>query len=484
MRELTRREWGGGLVATLAMLSQGCATFSPGEERTLGREEAEEIERVVGLVREPRLVDYVRQVAGRLAQAAQRSDVAWQFNVADDAEANAFALPGGWVYVTRGLLALLNTEDELAGVLGHEMAHVLERHAARRAGAATPFALLFGVPAAILGTVSPTLGGVVGGTGRLASGAVLASYSRDQEREADERGIALAARAGWNPGALADFLHTLERDETLAGGDPTRPRFFSTHPSTPERAGRIQAAARAQARGAGAPLAGSRSAFLGRLEGLVVGDDPAIGVFLGRLFVHPELDVALEMPAQWKTVNSPEAAGAVAAPGGDAAVLVHVVGAGDDPAEGARADGLREPQLKRLQRAQVSALPAVRLLADTRDGDRVALTWIAHRKRVFRVTGIAPIRTWERYGPALERTVESFRPLRPADRERIVESRLRIRPARAGETVAQVLARGGGTWNAAQTAVANGTTVDARLAAGWPVKVPVAQRYTPLVALA
>src|SRR5215470_12748507 len=132
---VTRREFGGGLVATLAVLAGGCATISPSEEKKLGAEAAEEVERTVGLVSDPKLVGYVRQVAGRMAQVAKRPDVTWQFNVTDDIEPNAFALPGGYVYVTRGLVALLNSEDELAGVLGHEMAHVLERHAARRAGA-------------------------------------------------------------------------------------------------------------------------------------------------------------------------------------------------------------------------------------------------------------------------------------------------------------------------------------------------------------
>src|SRR5689334_5844504 len=196
---LTRREWSGGLLATIAMLAGGCVTISPSEERRLGQEEAHEVEETVGLVQDSALLGYVRQVAGRLTQAAETSGVAWQFSVADDAEPNAFALPGGWVYVTRGALALLNREDELAGVLSHETAHVLEHHAARRVRAATPFAVLFGLPASILGTVSPTLGGIVGGIGGLTSGAVLASYSREQERDADRRGIGLAARAGYNP---------------------------------------------------------------------------------------------------------------------------------------------------------------------------------------------------------------------------------------------------------------------------------------------
>ncbi len=400
----------------------------------------------------------------------------WQFNVTDDVEANAFALPGGYVYVTRGLVALLNSEDELAGVLGHEMAHVLERHAARRAGAATPFALLFGIPAGILGVISPTLGGIVGGTGELASGMVLASYSRDQERDADQRGIGLAARAGWDPAALASFLHTLEREEALAGQDPKRPGFFATHPATPERVGNVRAAARSQARGAATPIAGTRGAFLGKLEGLVVGDNPAAGVFLGSVFVHPGFDVALEMPAKWKTINTAEAAGAVA-PDGDAAVVLSLSGPGNDPIAIARADGLSDDQVKKLQRVRVASLPAALLVADTRSGQRAVLTWIAYQQRVFRVTGLARVRDWGRYGSVLERTAGTFRPLLLSDHERLVESRLRVRPAGAGETVAEVLARGGGTWTAAQVAVANGVATDAKLEPGWPVKVPVSRRY-------
>ena len=475
--KLTRREWGCGLIFATGLLASGCATISPREESALGREAAEEFERVTGLVRAPRIVDYVRRVGDRLVGGAQRRDVAWQFNVADEAEANAFALPGGWVYVTRGLLALLNSEDELAGVLGHEMAHVLERHAVRRVEAATPMTILFGVPAALLGAVSPTVGGLVGGTGRLVSTLALASYNRDQEREADDEGMALAARAGWDPAGLGSFLHTLERTEVLAGKDPNRPRFFSTHPSAPERVARIRTAAGTLPRADVAALAPGRGAFVGRLEGLIVGDNPAHGVFVDSRFVHPELDIAIDMPAGWKTAKSAELAGAVAALDADAAVIVHAVTTGDDPVAGARADGLSDAQLKRLQRAQISSLPAARMRADSRDGERLSLTWVAHRNRIVRVTGVAPIKVWDRYAPMLERATQSFRALRPADRERVMHSRLQVRRARPGETVAAVLARGGAMWSAAEAAVANGTTVEARLEADWPVKIPVTERY-------
>jgi predicted Zn-dependent protease len=220
-------------VALLGGLAAGaCTTVSPREERDIGRKEAEEVQRTVGLVDDPKVVEYVSAIGARLGQAAARPDIGWQFAVADDPAANAFALPGGWVYVTRGLLALANREDDLAAVLGHEMAHVIERHATSRVGAATPLAVLFGVPSGILSTVSPTLGGIVGGAGRVVTGLALAPYSREQEREADRVGIALSARAGWDPGALVAFLQTLERAEALAGSESKRSQFFATHPST------------------------------------------------------------------------------------------------------------------------------------------------------------------------------------------------------------------------------------------------------------
>ena len=479
---LSRRQCCAGLAAVLGGLAVGgCATVSPQEEQRLGRKEAEEVERTVGLVRDPQLVEYVGAIGRRLAQAAERPDIPWQWSIADEADANAFALPGGWVYVTRGLLALSNREEELAGVIGHEMAHVLERHAVSRAGAATPLAILFGIPSGILGMVSPSLGGIVGGAGRVVSGLALAPYSREQEREADRVGVALAARAGWDPGGLAVFLATLERAETLAGNASSRTSFFATHPSLPDRVATIDAQARSLSYTPAAGISAGRATFLKRLEGLVVGNNAANGVFAGRLFLHADLDLALEMPADWKTANNPEAAGAIA-PDEAAAVLLQVAGNGDDPVAGARADGLTDAQLQALRRLRISGLPAAALSASTRDGARIALTWIAHGGHIFRVTGVCGGADWERYRADFERTAASLRPLRPEDRARITDDRLRIRAARAGDSIADVLARGGAAWKPAQAAVANGVEPGQRLERDWPVKVAVSERYRPAAA--
>lgn len=476
---LTRRQCCARLAAVLGGLAAGgCVTISPQKERELGRKEAEEVERTVGLVRDPRLVEYVNAIGRRLAPATGRTDIAWQWNVADESDANAFAVPGGWVYVTRGLLALTNREDELAGVIAHEMAHVTERHAVNRVEAGAPLAILFGLPSALLGTVSPSLGGAIGDAGRFVSGLALAPYSRDQEFEADRIGSATAARAGWDPRGLAEFLGTLERADALTAGAAKRSSFFATHPAHPDRVKNIEAHAKALPSARIAPISGTRAALLGRLEGLVVGENAAHGVFVERLFLHPDLDLAVQMPAGWKTANGPEAAGAMA-PDEKAIVLLQVVGNGADPVAGARADGLSEAQAQKLRRFSIGPLPAAGLTAATKDGTRVALTWFTHRKHVFRVTGVCGPNDWERYHGEFERTTGSARPLRGEDLARITESRLRIRPARAGERIAQVIARGGAAWSAAQAAVANGVTAERPLERDWPVKVAVSERYRP-----
>jgi predicted Zn-dependent protease len=473
-----RRQWCGGVLA-LGVSAAGCAPIaliSPEREQQIGREEAEEVERTMGLVDDPALTAYVRQVGERLAAGAPRP-VAWQFRVADEAEPNAFALPGGFVYLTRGLMALLNREDELAGVLGHEMGHVLERHAVRRVTAATPFALIFGVPAALLDKVSPTLGGVVGGAGRLASGIVLSPYDREQEREADRLGVSLSASGGWDPRGLVGLLRTLEREDRLEGRGQGRVSFFSTHPSTPERVEGIEAAAAPLRRPTPAQTAATRARFISRLDRLLVGDNPAYGIFAGSLYVHPDLDLGVEVPSEWPVRLGPQGAGAMS-PDGSAVVLLLAAGQGDDPAQAARREGLTEPMVERLRRTEIGGLRAARLVADTRDGDRFDLTWVAHRRRVLRITAVTSVGDWPRHRQVFERVVASTRPLASAERERVTETRLRLEPARAGERLADVVARAGGAWPAPRVAVANGVAVDATLERGWPVKIAVRQRRT------
>ncbi len=252
-------------LGVVAVAAGGCATnpvtgrselvlVSAEREKELGRDEARRVEQEMGLLADPALVAYVQGVGQRLAAQSPRRDVEYRFQVVDRTEPNAFALPGGYVYVTRGLLVFVNSEDELAGVIGHEIGHVAARHSVQQISRAAPLAVVTGIGAAVTGVVSPGLGRAVGGAGAAASELILAPYSRDQEREADRVGQGLAAAAGWDPAGLPAFLKTLSREEDLSGGGPRRPSFLDSHPATPERVAATAEHARELARAPEAPM--------------------------------------------------------------------------------------------------------------------------------------------------------------------------------------------------------------------------------------
>jgi predicted Zn-dependent protease len=443
-------------------------------ELEIGREEARKVEESIGLARDADVALWVESVGKRLSGYSPRQNLSYHFYVVDSADVNAFALPGGHVYLSRGLLALVNEEDELANVLGHEIGHIAARHAVRRMTVSTPFAVLTGIPAVLTGIVSPALGDTIGGAGQLAGGLVLAPYGRDQEREADRIGMELAALAGWDPASMASFLSTLERDEQ-ASGTTRRTSWLDSHPSTPERVRLAAARAADLERGPRAPDSGDRRALVEKLDGLLLGDDPSQGVFIDSLFVHPDLDLAVRFPAGWQTYNGRAFVAAVA-PDEQAFVSLHVVGEGDDPLEGARADGVSEALETELQELTVAGLPARRLEVERRD-ETLVVSWVARDGLVYRLSGASTSESYASRRATFTSFVESLHGLRPAEREQVLESRLRGRPGLAGETLAELLARHASSWNPPQAAIANALDPEAPLHEGQLVKMAIPQPY-------
>ncbi|HTO05918.1 MAG TPA: M48 family metalloprotease [Myxococcota bacterium] len=466
------------MSAALALALAGCITQSG--EQQLGDEEAKKVEEQMGFVRDPALVAYVRALGAKLVAVSERPEGPWTFEVVDTREPNAFALPGGHVYVTRGLLVLTNSEDELAGVIGHEMAHVTARHSVKRIGAAVataPVTIATGLAGFAVGIVSPMLGSAVAGTGEMiTNGLVIAPYSREQEHDADEIGQALAAKAGYDPAALARFLHTLDRDFALQPGEKRTFHFLDSHPLTPDRVARLEERAPTLTRAASSPIAAGRSAFVTRLDGLVVGEDPAQGVFQNERFLHPDLGFALDFPAGWTTQNTNESVGAIS-PSKDAAVVLHL--AAQDSSLDQVLKELTEKQSDlSFERIRVNGLPAARTTLSGR-GQVNVITLIELQKTVYGVVGQSADSTAKQYGRVFRSTAGSFRALSAKERQSIRESRLRVRPARAGETPAAIAKRTSSTWDADRVAVANGVAATDAFQAGWPVKLALPQAYAP-----
>jgi predicted Zn-dependent protease len=311
-------------AATLAATA-GCLSAWPAESERIGaRDHPAILAQYGGEIADTALAAYVASIGQTLVRGTDKAAETWHFTVLDSPVVNAFALPGGRVYVTRGLLALANSEAELAGVLGHEIGHVIAGHGEDRIrrGNRVGIGVIVGVLIGGLLNGSEGMGDAAEWGMSLAQG-YLARHSQTEEFEADAAGIRLLAWAGYDPEAQATFLGNLGAQEALdrrmAGQDAGAGfDFFASHPSTDERVRRAGDLARKSAHIA-EPRTG-RAAYLGRIDGLTFGDKPEEGFVRGRRFSHPNLGFTFLAPEGFTLTNTPQQVIA-AHPGGARMIL-------------------------------------------------------------------------------------------------------------------------------------------------------------------
>ena len=469
------------LTALLTLPIAGCLTLLGGEQK-VGDEAARQIDAEMGIVRDAELTAWVGEIGRRLVAVSANPDRPFRFQIVDMAAPNAFALPGGHIYVSRGLLSLVNTEDELAGVIGHEIGHVVGSHASRRITLSAPFKIITGLTGWVTGILTPRVGKAIrDGGNTLTDGLLIAPYGRQQERDADRIGLKLAAAAGWNPEGLSDFLHTLGRDDELRSGGRRRTSWLDSHPATPERVEDTKKRAAKLERAELPRIAKDRNALLAKLDGLLVGDDVTGGVVVDNLFVQPEIGFTLGVPPGWDHQNAP--AQFIAAPkDGGAAIVLRVATEGHDPAE-------LMPELEKTlgrevdsQNVSLGGLPGIRMRINqrTRQG-RMTLdvVYFAVSGLILEVTGVAPEKVYERWSPVFDNAILDIRPPKASEIAALREERLRTAEARSGESLDQLVRRVDSAWSAPRVAVANGVEQDASLAAGFGVKIMREEAYTP-----
>ncbi|HEY6084302.1 MAG TPA: M48 family metalloprotease [Nitrospira sp.] len=448
------------------------------QEKKIGAEEAKNVEEQMGLLDDAALTGYLDMLGQRLAKESPRQDVVYQFRVADQIEPNAFALPGGYIYVTRGLLALTNSEDELAGVVGHEIGHVAARHSVQKISKQGPFAVAFGIASGLTGLVSPLVGNIIGGIGDFTQSLIFSPYSRSQETQADRIGQEMAAQAGWDPAALSSFLATLEREVELVTKGPARHSFFDSHPATPDRVAKTREHAKELKQARREPISPSREAFLARLDGLVVGQRADNGIIQGSTLIHPDSNFQIQFPEKWQIANSPLKIVA-AAPSGDVAIALSAAAEGSDPLDGARAveRASKVPIVQQTRTTTINGLPAAETQVDADGKVRMDLTWIAQGELIYQIAGIAHAKRFNDVRPLFVSTVRSFRPLTASERAGVKEKRIRLVPARAGETIGALAARTNSAWTENEIAVANGLAVEKPLQESRLLKVAIAELY-------
>ena len=418
--------------------------LSESDEARIGAEQHEQILAEFGGAHDdPALATYVTSIGRFLALTSERPHVGFTFTVLNSSVVNAFALPGGYVYVTRGLLALAGDEAELAGVLAHEIGHVAARHGSQRITGS----VLAQIGLGLLGmlTDSPELAGIA----QLGALAMIQSYSREQEFEADTLGVRYLARAGFDTDAMASFLSKMralsELDAYEAGRQPDSEDGFNilaTHPRTAERVRR--AIQEAGVRRVSQPII-AREIYLNKIDGILYGDDPEQGLVKGRQFIHPVLGFQFEAPPDFAMLNGQTQ---VLGRGPEGAILVFDGAARTDSrpmTEYIRDVWAEEAALTQLERFRVAGREAAtatlrtKIDGQTTDIRLVAIAFDSHS--IYRFAFLTPPAVTAKYDPLFRETTLSFRGVTAAEAAAVKPRRLVLHRVRPGDTQASIAAR-------------------------------------------
>jgi len=416
---------GGCVLLLFTFLLLSSAPASPWQndqdrgEIEQGREADQQIEAQYGFYEDEALGAYVTRIGDRMAELSERPHLPWTFRVLDSPVVNAFALPGGFVYVTRGLVAYAGSEAELAGVIGHEIGHVTGRHSkARQTGS-----FISGLAIFAGALLSDTVRDLVSlGVPQLAAGLVLTKYSRGQELDADERGIRYATQAGYNPYGIGGFFETLQSLEESSDRKKL-PGWISTHPQVDDRIERSNRWAAESLERFGLrsdELYVGRRELFAAVDGLVFGENPREGYTDGDTFLHPDLGFRLDFPSGW-TVQNTRASVTAVAPREEAYIKLELatLAAGETMQDYVRGYLLElRAEVGDSDRMEINGLDAFEavfsLRADRRDY-AVLGNWIAYDGRIYQLLGVTSPARWRQYGTAMQRGMHSFSEL--TDRE-------------------------------------------------------------------
>jgi predicted Zn-dependent protease len=447
------------------------ALVSEGQEKQMGQQADQEVAAAIGLYDDADLQAYVRRVGEEMAARSERPSLPWTFRLVDDPAVNAFAIPGGYVYVTRGLLSYLTSEAELASVIGHEIGHITARHTVSQISKAQ----LANIGLAVGMIVRPELQSL-GGLAEAGLSLLFLKYGRDAERQADDLGLRYITRVGYDPHPMADVFTTLER-VSAAESKGRVPGWLSTHPDPGDRRTRIgqQIAALTTAPGT---RGRDRAQYLRRLDGLEFGEDPREGFFSRNVFYHPGMKFQFEFPEGWKTSNQKQAVGAQS-PNQDAVVVITL--ARRESPEVASREFFSQAGIQRGSdwRGDINGLPAVAhsFAAQTQEGVviRGLAAFVSHQGKVFQLLGYTSSARWPRYAELMNQTVSSFERLTDRRYLDVEPRRLEIVDLPRAMSVRQFADRHPSTVPLETLAIINETTVDGSIEAG-PAKRVVGGR--------
>ncbi|HWM92217.1 MAG TPA: M48 family metalloprotease [Thermoanaerobaculia bacterium] len=402
------------LLSLSALLLGGCSInpatgrsqinfFGEESEIEMGREADAEIVGSVGLYDDPLLQDYVHDLGMEIAAASERPHLPWSFKLLDDPAVNAFALPGGHVYVTRGLMTHLGSEAELVSVIGHEIGHVTARHGVNQMRKQILASVGLGVASILDEDIAQWAF-----AGHVGLGLLFLHNGRDDERQADDLGLRYAVRAGYDPREMPELFRVLDAVSQVEGVGRL-PSWLATHPDPGARRKRIEDQV-ASLEGDFSSAKVERDSYLARLDGMVFGDNPQDGFFEGNAFLHPGLRFRIDFPSGWETANQEDAVSASAPDGkGLAQVAVSEKGTRKEAEdEFFSEDGVTRDK---SWENEVHGLPASWSRFEYAEGEselRGTVAFVEHGDSIFQVLALSEAGSWDGQRDTLEDTIGSF----------------------------------------------------------------------------
>lgn len=433
-RKRSFRYFGLGFLAIVLAITISCATnpvtgdrefmlVSEQQEISMGKEYDPQVVATYGVYDDAEIAAYISDIGQRIATVSDRPGLPYEFKVLDSPVINAFAVPGGYVYFTRGILAYLNNEAEVVGVMGHEVGHIAARHSAKQISQQQIATIGLGVGSILSDDVAKYAGLAQAGLGLL-----FLRFGRDAERQSDQLGVDYSTKLGYDATEMANFFGTLDK---MSGGESGgMPGWFSTHPAPDERVQNVtRMAQEQQAKNPAANYEVNREKYLRKIDGMVFGEDPRQGYTEEGFFYHPELKFQFPVPADWQVVNTPSQV-QIANSDQNAVILFQLAqqntarAAADNFATQSNAQKVSDDAMR------VHSLDAVRLVSDINSDDgvlRVVSYFIEYEGRVYLFHGLSNKLNFSRYGDTMENSMRGFNRLTNPQKINVEPNRIRIK---------------------------------------------------------
>jgi predicted Zn-dependent protease len=418
--------------------------MSTEQEIAMGQQSDPEIKSFFGIYEDDKLQRFINEKGQQMAAVSHRKDLKYQFKVVDSPVVNAFAVPGGYVYFTRGIMAHFNNEAEFAGVLGHEIGHITARHSAKQYSNA--MLAQIGLAAGMI--FSPELAQF----GDLASQGVqllFLKFGRDAESQSDKLGVEYSTKIGYDAQEMAGFFNTLDRLRTNSGGEEV-PTFLSTHPDPADRERKVAKLANEwKGKVNATDLKVNQDSYLRMIDGLVYGEDPKQGFVENSVFYHPVLKFRFSIPNGWAVQNTPQAV--QMAPQDGRAMMMMTLAPGNS-LEAAAQTFVQNYNLSVLQsdRQTINGLPALLIVADQKQdqqqqqqqqqqqaGVRALLSFIQYGGNIYALLGATSTQDFNAYGNTFQSAIGSFGELTDASKLNKQPERVRIKEVPNSGTVGE-----------------------------------------------